>query len=340
MRSPEYQIAIVYNLEEQTRHGDPHDLIALQDTKDVTGHLYEAISSLGYRTRLIQVHDSLDELRQDLSSFSNQDTFIFNNCDGFCGNNLAAASVVRTVEEMGFKHTGSCADVIYLCTYKEYAKKALLREGIPTPPFQVFSRLTDEVRVTFPAIVKPVAEDASLGIDLSSVVLSERELLNKVRYVLEEYEQPALVEEFISGRELAVSMFGNEAIEVLPVSEDDYSEINDPMQRLLTYESKWVVESPYYHNIHVQCPALLTREEEDCVVQTAREAYRAVGLRDFGRMDIRFDNGIAYIIDINELPDLNPESGFPHTALVGGYAYPEMVEHILDLALRREGWRE
>jgi D-alanine-D-alanine ligase len=164
-------------------------------------------------------------------------------------------------------------------------------------------------------------------------------MIGRIAYVIEHYRQAALVEEFIPGRELAVSMWGNKKVEALPISEQDYSLIENPLQHLLTYESKWMPESFYYRNILTCCPAILDPKEEKHVADTALRAYRAVGMRDFGRADIRYHNGIPYVIDINEVPDFSPGAGFSNSATAAGYSYVEMIGHLLELALEREGWQ-
>jgi D-alanine-D-alanine ligase len=147
-----------------------------------------------------------------------------------------------------------------------------------------------------------------------------------------------MVEQFISGRELAAAMWGNESVEILPISEDDFSAFANPLEHVLTYESKWKSESPYFKNIPVHVPAALTSQEEQTVCQVAKDSFLAVGLRDFGRVDMRFKNGIPYVIDINELPDLSPDAGFWNSTRASGVSYPQMVERILLHALKREGW--
>jgi D-alanine-D-alanine ligase len=147
-----------------------------------------------------------------------------------------------------------------------------------------------------------------------------------------------MVEQFIGGRELAVAMWGNEVVEILPIAEDDYSAIPNPLEHVLTYESKWKPESSYFQNIPARVPAALTGKEEQVVHKAAEDSFRATGLRDLGRVDIRFDNGIPYVIDINELPDLSPDAGFWNSARAAGLTYAQMVERILIHALQREGW--
>jgi D-alanine-D-alanine ligase len=338
MKERDFQIAVLYNEEEKTTRGEPQDIIALQYTSTVARLLHEALLVRGYPAVKIAVQDSLEDLQAQLRGYSPENTFILNNCDGFNGSNSAAVSVLELIESMGFKHTGAPAHVVALCIDKVRAKRRLLEWGVPTPAFQIFQQPEGGLRLPYPVIVKPATEDGSLGIDLSSVATSPKELFARIRYVLEQYHQPALVEEFIPGREFAISLWGNQVVEAMPVAEEDYSWVKDPLQCLITYEAKWLPESPFYQNIVIRCPADLTPQEERQVKYTAIQAYKAVGLCDLGRMDMRYHNGIPYILDINELPDLAPDSGFANTAAVAGHTYAETVEHIVRLGLEREGW--
>ncbi|MCX6038459.1 MAG: ATP-grasp domain-containing protein [Chloroflexi bacterium] len=296
------------------------------------------MTSLGYPVTKLAVRGNLEDLEDILCSFSPKDTFIFNNCDGFNGNNLGAVDVIRLIERMGFKHTGAAADSIEMCIDKPHCKERLIQFGVPTPRYQVFELAEGEFHLDFPVIIKPSVEDASMGIDLDSVVSNRECLFHKIAHIVEKYEQPAMVEEFVCGRELAVAMWGNEVIEILPIAEDDFSMIANPLERLLTFESKWKTDSPYYQNIPARVPAALNRKEAQVVKKAAEDSFRAMGLRDLGRVDIRFNNGIPYVIDINELPDLSPEAGFWNSARATGITYPQMVEHILTYAMKREGW--
>ena len=332
-------ILVLYNVEEQVLDRNPLELVALQDTARVAMHINSALKTLGYFTIPIAVHNSLSELRKTLAPFSPKTAFVFNNCDSFGGDNMAATKVIRLIETLGFKHTGSTTNVIKTCIDKSRMKQKLAAARLPTPRYQVFTRPEGLYRFGFPAIVKPLTDDASLGIDLQSVVSTQSEMLERITYVIEQYGQSALVEEFIPGRELAVSMWGNKKVEALPISEQDYSLIADPLQHLLTYESKWLPDSFYYHNILTCCPARLEPEDAKHVSDTALRAYRAIGMRDFGRADIRYKDGIPYVIDINEVPDFSPGAGFSNSATAAGYSYVEMVGHLLELALEREGWQ-
>lgn len=340
MNAHNYRIAILYNKDKQITGGNPQDLLAIRCTITATHNIYKALTGLGYPVVKIAVEGTLEDLEDRLCSFPPKDTFIFNNCDGFKGNNLAAVDVIRLIERMGFSHTGATAESIELCINKPRCKERLTQAGVPTPPFQVFERAEGEFRLEFPVIVKPTVEDASMGIDLDSVVCNREDLFSRVAYILEKYQQPAMAEQFVAGRELAVAMWGNDVLEALPIKEDDFSAIPDPLQRVLTYESKWNADSLYFKNIPSRIPASLTRKEELAILKVAASSFRAVGLRDLGRVDIRFQNGIPYVIDINELPDLSPDAGFWNSARVAGFTYPQMVKRVLTQALKREGWIE
>jgi D-alanine-D-alanine ligase len=337
MDTDDSHIALVYNLESSAENGEPGDLVALQETTATAHLLFKTIASLGFQVVNIAATGSITELAGQLKRLSTKNTFIFNYCDGFNSCNSAAVQVATLMEEMGFRHTGATAKAIELCVNKVSCKEKLIANGVPTPDFQLFENTHGKIDLRFPVIVKPVREDASMGIALDSVASSVDDAFRKVAYVLDRYQQPAMVEEFITGRELAVSLWGNRKVNALPISEDDYSNIVDPMHHLLTYDAKWNPESFYYQNIAVHCPATISDADRICIEQAAIRAYKVVGLRDFGRVDIRYRDGIPYVIDVNELPDLSEDSGFPNSTHAAGYSYSQMVHRILEIALRREG---
>ena len=332
-------IALVYNEEEEVLKGDSQDLVALQGTIKTASSIYEALCRLGYPTVMVSAKNDLESLARDLGQYSPKNTFVFNVCDGFAGDNFSASLVPQALKELGFKYTGSKAEAVRLCTDKARAKRRLIRQGVPTPAYQLFSKPKGGVSLQFPAIVKPVHEDASMGINENSVVTNPADMFDRVDYVVSEYRQPALVEEYITGREFSVSMWGNGTMEVMPISEHDFSAIDDPLKSLLTYESKWIEDSFTYNEFRVICPADLNPGEEETIKTTAVNAFRAIGLRDFGRVDMRYRDGVPYVIDINELPDLAPDAGFARSAEMAGYPYDKMVDRILNLALHREGWK-
>lgn len=339
MNEEQPQIALVYNVEDEPVRGNDQDKLALQSTVGTAERIYQALSALKYPTRKIPVEKSAASLKAALRAFSPRETFVFNLCDG-CGDDLQGEShVTELIESMGFAHTGSFSETIALCTDKARIKRRLIEAGLPTPAFGIFNHPAARSILKYPVIVKPMLEDGSIGISMDSVTTNLKAMNEQIEYVNSKYVQPALVEEFIPGRELAVSLWGNDTVEALPIVEEDYSHISDPLEHLLTYESKWVADDYLYQNVKPTCPAVMAEADRRNVIETAVETYRKVGLCDFGRIDMRLYQGIPYIIDINEIPDLDPESGYPRSARAAGISYTEMVAHILELALRRQGWR-
>jgi D-alanine-D-alanine ligase len=333
MNTQNLLVGIVYNLEE-TGDGDPF-AAAQKSNVYSTDCIYTALCNLGYQATRIPLFGSSEQIIARLAPFSREHTFIFNNIDGYGSDLLGAAHILQIIEDLGFHHTGSTADTTALCIDKAATKQKLLDEGIPTPPFQIFEHADGEIRVRFPAIVKPLYQDASIGITLDSVVDTPQALFQQVALVLEQYCSQALVEEFIPGRELAVAMLGNE---FLAISEEDYSQIPDANERLITYNAKWDPQDPYYQHITLHCPATLSSLDKSKILHVMYQAVKALGLKDYGRMDIRYHNQIPYILDVNEIPDFAPDAGFFNSARASGYSYDQMIQAILNIALQREGW--
>jgi D-alanine-D-alanine ligase len=332
-------IVILYSQDESMDHGAPQEMIAFEETALVADHLRAAIEKLGHRVEMVPANGTIASLRRKLDKYPRETTFIFNNCDGFGGKNINASRVPALLGRMRFKFSGSTGEATALCTNKKRCKKKLIECSVPTPRFQVFSKAKGEFKFSFPAIVKPIVEDASMGIDLESVVTDSDQMFKRIAYVIAQYQQPALVEEYILGRELSIALWGNDTIEALPIVEEDYSQIENPLEQFLTFDSKWNPDSYYYKNIIWRCPAPLADEDKARVIDAAVGAYRAMGLRDLGRVDIRYRGGVPYVIDINELPDLDSDAGFANSARIGGISYEQVVERILTLALEREGLR-
>lgn len=331
-------ILFLYNVEKSVAYGESSDLAAIQESEQTAALLIGILQKKNYSVEPFPVQDSLDPLREKLGHYSTDNVLVFNYCDTFAGNNLAAAEIAKLLDDKDFKHTGSTGDVITTCIRKGQAKKKFLAKGVPTPRFKVFSRASGGIDFTYPAFVKPSDDDASVGISHDSVVQDHKQMLQRVSYILERYHQDALVEEFIAGREFAVSLWGNgETLRVLPIAEMDYSQVSDPLNRILTYESKWEPGTFDFEKIPTKVPADLQPEEETHVKETALLAFQTIGLRDFGRVDIRFRNGTAFVIDINEIPDLGPTDGFSKSTRAAGFSHEDTIEQILKFALQREG---
>jgi D-alanine-D-alanine ligase len=225
-----------------------------------------------------------------------------------------------------------------MCLNKMRTKQILVANGVVTPKYQVFSSASQHLNpeLRFPLFVKPVQEDASVGITNESHVNNKLELLKRVEYVTTHYNQPALVEEYIDGREINVAVMGNgPKAEPLPVSEILFDLKDGP--NIVNYDAKWVEDSPAYKGTVGICPADLPSNVEAAVKKAALDTYRIMGCHDYARVDFRLREGIPYVLEVNPNPGINRDSGFPRSCAKAGFEYEEMIERILRFALERYG---
>ncbi|MGQ9662965.1 MAG: D-alanine--D-alanine ligase family protein [Kiritimatiellia bacterium] len=275
------------------------------------------------------------ELRPILESFDPERMIIFNWCEELPGMLHSEPVVAEILEEMSFIYTGSSAETLRMSYEKARVKELLKARGIATPDWCVADCTNDVEWNCFPAIVKPAHEHCSYGVGPESVVTSRRELLQRVSYILQEFAQPALVEDFIDGREFHVPVWGNNPPEILSVAEMDFSAFKDIHERLCTYEAKFVPDSGAYRNIKTVVPARLSEEEVTVLERACIGAYKVLGCRDYGRVDVRLRDGVFYVLDVNPNADISPEASLPLAASKLGYSYGAMGARLLGFAAER-----
>ena len=294
---------------------------------------------------------SADDNPRRLCSFldTEKPDVIFNCCEAILGESKLEMNVAAMYELFGIPYTGSPALSLGIALQKALAKSIFIANGISTPRHQMFDytpssseRPADEVRVDpslrFPLIVKPAHEDASIGIDARAIVQSEEELMKRVHFILREFEQPALVEEYIDGRELNVGVIGSGdgRLETLPISEILFDRVPEGYPRIVSYEAKWVEESPLYQTTVPVCPAQLPPDIESNARRIALRAANALGLRDYGRVDLRMDkDGNLFVLEANPNPDISEDAGFMRAARTSGRTYAGTINEILELAIER-----
>jgi D-alanine-D-alanine ligase len=225
-----------------------------------------------------------------------------------------------------------------LALHKPKAKEVLRARGVPTPDWLEIRELSElEGRdLTFPLIVKPAREDASVGIHSSSVVRDHDALHEAVRRVVEELHQPALVEQYIAGREIYVPLLGN-PLRALPLSEIDFTRLPGHLPRIVTYAGKWDVSSEEF-SCTPSGECAVAGEQAVRIIEAAQAAFAALECRDYGRVDLRVaEDGTPYVIDINPNCDLSPTAGFARAALRGGLGYAQLASELVQVARRRHG---
>jgi len=275
------------------------------------------------------------ELELYLKEFNPLDYVVLNWCESIPGIERSEALVAQTLESLSFTHTGSPPEVLHASWNKCRVKQLLETHGIPTPSWQVFDTPDATSWDIFPAIVKPSGEHCSYGITSDAVVTDKKNLRDRIAYVLETFHEPALVEDFIDGREFHVSMWGNGSVEMLPPAEMDFRTLADVHDRLCTYDAKFKPGTRHYEQIEVLLPAPLSQTERAALEKTARSAYVVMGCRDYARLDIRLRDGIFYVLDINPNPDISSDTSMAAAANLIGYPYGAMLSMLANFAAHR-----
>jgi len=298
--------------------------------------LETAMVEMGHPVTTVPIRDK--ELTARLENYEPTKYIVFNWCEDLPGMQRSDALVAHTLEVLNFAYTGSPPEILAFSWDKHRVKCLLNQWDIPTPRWNLFkSPQIDDWR-GFPAIVKPAFEHCSFGVTTESVVLDPAQLHERITFVLDVFHQPALVEDFIDGREFHVSLWGNGSIEMLPPAEMDFSAFDDVRDRLCTYDSKFLPGSRHFEQIQLVIPAPLSEWEYRSLMETCLKAYRAIGCRDYARLDLRLREGVFYVLDVNPNPDISPDASMAYTAEIAGYSYGAMASRLVKLASQRHPW--
>ena len=289
----------------------------------------ESLASEGNEIALLPVFadakwiDKLRKARVDL---------VFNLCESIDGVAALESPVISVLELLGIPHTGSSSWTTSVTLRKHIVNGALERAGLPVPKFALVRPGGAIPNVGFPAICKPAAEDASIGIEQRSVVRTSRALTERVSAMLGRWDE-VLVQRFVHGREINVGILGDTA---LPIAEIDFGKMPKGMWRIVTYRSKWEEGSDEDLGSAPQCPARLPASIASHVRKIAMAAWRIVGGAGYGRVDMRIDErGRPWILEVNANPDISPGAGLARMARVAGIEYGPLIRRICELGLDR-----
>lgn len=262
-----------------------------------------------------------------------------NLCESLRGDPRYEIPVPVLLEARGIDYTGNPPLALRQCLDKGKAREALAAAGVPIP---AGGFLTDESQLDrlletlpVPAIVKPGRQDGSIGIESGSVVRTRRALERRVQHVLNELDQPAVVEAFIDGREFNVSVLGDLEPRCLPIAEIDFSGMPKDAPKIVSYKAKWSSRSKEYKGT---VPVFGTTDEALArrLRRAALGAFRALSLRDYARVDMRVDSaGRPYVVDVNPNCDIAPDAGFPKAAAKDGLDYEALIQTLVGFALDR-----
>lgn len=341
-------VAVLYNQVgvdeyEMMRRQPPKDLDFKPEFKIDVATVDEEIQSVvkglkiaGFRAYAFNVNDQFDALYKVLNR--RRPDVVFNLIEFFNDDPYQEFMVAGLYELLRIPYTGAPPLTLAMCQRKASTKRLLLANDIRTPRFRMMEggRLRRRHGLHYPLIVKPAREDASAGIENSSVVENLEQMVDRVEYVWKEFQQPALVEEYIDGRELNVAVLGNDPPEALPIAEMDFSKVPSHLHNIVTYDAKWNPHHEAFHTMYPKCPAELPKRVEKRVKETALAAYKLMGCRDYARIDMRLSRkNQIYVLEVNPNPDLTESVAFMESAQEAGLSFSMTLKKIVLEAVQR-----
>jgi D-alanine-D-alanine ligase len=327
------KVALIYNQPDSDRYQALGESKAELGVLDEVKAVSQALDELKYSYILVPLRPPLESVKEEICALDVD--VIFNLFEGFDGCPETEGKVAEILAERKIPFTGCPASALALALDKARAKEIFEKSGIPTARYQVFNpENIAAFNLNFPCIVKPLSEDASHGISEESVVSNFAALEKQVRKVCDLYGGRALVEEYLDGREFNTTVMGNGKLTIPAISEIVYS-LPPDKPRVLTFSAKWEENSLYFDNTKAVCPADITSDEQNTIGQIAKNAFRLVGCRGYGRVDFRQDKaGNFKVLEVNPNPDITPGSGAALQAATSGMTYSQFVEKIIGLALK------
>lgn len=296
----------------------------------------EALEQNGHDVQLIGIRDDVRPMIDRLVAFD--PALVFNCCEAFRGSAQYEYAVAAVLEMHGWRHTGSTPTGLIVARNKSMSKKILAHHGIRVPEFATFYPGDPFLRpstLRFPLIVKPLLEDASVGIAQASVVGDDASLEERVGFIHEKYQQAAIAEELIPGRELYVGLMGNDKLEVLPIVELHFGKLSKAERRIATYKAKW--DEEYRERHHIRSGFARLNEGIRAKIRSVCEtAFHALWLQDYGRLDVRLTHDQeVYVLEVNPNPFIAYGHEFANAAEKAGMNYRVFIQRIVDEAMRR-----
>ncbi|MFA5770408.1 MAG: ATP-grasp domain-containing protein [Patescibacteria group bacterium] len=332
-------IAFLYNV--RHRYPDPKKPKTLReadfDDPETTKLQIKYLKKLGYKIFPIEANE---KAYFKLYRLKNKIDLVFNVSEGLHGQDREA-QIPAMLEMLKIPYTGSPPLTQAIILNKAKTKEILIANKIPTLQYQLLSSGKDRLRKTFdyPLMVKPVSEGSSAGITNKSVVYNEIELYKQVDYIINTFNEQALVEPYLEGREFSVALLGNPP-QIFPILESDHSMLPKKYMPYDSLEVKWFYELETSGN-HLKCPAKIPLNLEKKINKICLELWKALGIRDWCRIDIRCDKkNNPYVLEVNSPPgctppEHDPASYFPMIARTVGIDYENLLKRIIETALKR-----
>lgn len=296
-----------------------------------------ALMAGGHEVLMIGIGDDVAPLLAKLAAF--QPKLVFNGCEGFRKNARHEYGIAALLDMYGFRYTGSSPTALLVARNKSLTKKVLAFHGIRVPAFAEFHEGDALVRpseLRFPLIVKPLLEDASIGIAQASVVEDDSSLKQRIEFIHAKYHQAAIVEELVDGREVYVGLLGNDELEVLPLTEMTFGEPETGEHRIATYKAKWDEDYRKKKQIKNVFAKGVSEQLTARIGEICSTAFHALWLQDYGRVDVRLaHDDEVYVLEVNPNPFIADEHELAEAAKKSGLKYNAFIQRIVDEAMAR-----
>ncbi len=319
----------------------PEDLSDLSDEQvapfKTELEVRKGLRKLGHDVMMVGLSDELAPLRKAIEEFKPH--VVFNLLEEFDGEAIFDAHVVGYLELQRTPYTGCNPRGLLLARDKALSKKVLAYHRIQVPKFRVFPRyrkIKRPPRLEFPLIVKSLIEEGSYGIAQASVVHSDKALEERVSFIHEKIRTDAVVEQYIEGRELYVAVLGNHRLQVLPTWEIFLDKLPDDAAKIATRNVKWNLEYQQKHGVRIGRAEGLSEELERRIARLSRRICRRLGTDGCVRIDFRLDeSGGLNFLEANPNPDIGEFEEFAGAAKAAGMSYPELLQKMVNLGIRR-----
>ena len=318
------------------RRMDPNESFSAeelkQEQKPTEANVLECLQRLGHEVETLAVFDNVAHIVDKLKAWAPD--IVFNLSESFHHDRSHEPNIPALLELMKVRYTGSGPDALLLCKDKALAKKVLAYHRVRSPHFVVSHRvspLRSLKRFGYPAFVKPIGEESSDGISKASFVRDEKEAIERIRFLHQKFACDVLIEAYIEGRELYVSVLGTRRLTVFPPREIFFQNVPEDVPKFATYHAKWNESYRKKWGITNGPAADLPPELQERLRKLARNVYRWLKIRGFGRLDVRLTpGGELFVIEANPNPSLSQDEDFAQSAAAGGTDYDSLIQAILD----------
>lgn len=298
-------------------------------------HVIGALKQLGHEVRTLGIWDEASPIIDEIKA--NPPDVVFNLTEHFNEVSAYDRNVAGLLEMIGVPYTGSSPTGLTLCKNKGMAKELLAYHKIRVANFAIYSpgaTIKRPSRLKFPLFIKPAEDEASYGISLDSFVENDDSFEERIRFIHERMNQPALAEEFIEGREIYVSLLGNDSLRVFPFREVIFTQVPDDQPKFSTFKAKW--DDAYRKRWGIQnvFAEPFPNGTNQRIAKICKAVYRALRIRGYGRIDLRVTPaGEIVVLEANPNPNLDRDDEFAQSASKAGVSFPRLVQRIVKLAL-------